>query len=651
MKKFITTTTIKKWVVLGVLIVATCGSAPMKVFADGGEGDELIDNANEDVDVGAFDENAEVDNGGSDGKTDAEEADENNDVNDFELPILYIRAVNPGYKIDGINNVGEMIEIGKNSDDLISLAGITISYTNSSGKETVLVEFPENSFITGENILLRLASSPMSELANMNYNATLAMRAGPLKLNLGEEVLDSVCWTGKDGCAGDFKSATPTTLVRNLETGEFEHVLEYEPEFNEENYMVVEPEIQSGEVENDEGNDSENSGSDSVNNGGGNDGGGNGANEVEPDLNENETQNENENYNQKPDEHEKNDKLTEVENENTAEKPDEAGKCENLRFSEILTFWVESQSEQFVEIYNFDEKETELDGCKLKYKNKYYPLGGALGAKGYAVRYVDDFKLTKNPKTLNILELVDSEDIVVDVLEYPNGQKKGTSWALVDDEWNVTYAVTPGEENVYQKYRTCEAGKTINELTGNCVKEEDDEAPEEKICAEGQYLNPATGRCKKIEVEIVKMCAEGYYLNEETGRCRKIVQEVAKTCAEGQYLNPATGRCKKIEVEEEKTCAAGYYLNPATGRCKKVEVEEEKKCAEGYYLNEETGRCKKIVQNDGANYSLEAETYEEKTSFVALYAVLGVVGVGVIYIIYEFRREIGKFFKRLVGKK
>jgi hypothetical protein len=147
------------------------------------------------------------------------------------------------------------------------------------------------------------------------------------------------------------------------------------------------------------------------------------------------------------------------------------------------------------------------------------------------------------------------------------------------------------------------------------------------------------------------MCAEGYYLNEETGRCRKIVQEVAKTCAEGQYLNPATGRCKKIEVEEEKTCAAGYYLNPATGRCKKVEVEEEKKCAEGYYLNEETGRCRKIVQNDGTDYSLEVENYEEKTSFVALYAVLGVVGVGIMYIIYEFRREIGKFLKRLVGKK
>ena len=83
MKKFITTTTIKKWVVLGVLIVATCGSAPMKVFADGGEGDGLIDNANEDVDIGAFDENVEVDNGGSDEKTDAEEVDENDDVNDL----------------------------------------------------------------------------------------------------------------------------------------------------------------------------------------------------------------------------------------------------------------------------------------------------------------------------------------------------------------------------------------------------------------------------------------------------------------------------------------------------------------------------------------------------------------------------------------
>ena len=98
---------------------------------------------------------------------------------DENLPDLYIRAVNPGYKIDGLNNVGEMIEISrKSSDKPISLAGVAVGYTNTSGNHSTLFEFPENSFMTGETILLRLASSPNSELAAVNYTKTLAMKGG-----------------------------------------------------------------------------------------------------------------------------------------------------------------------------------------------------------------------------------------------------------------------------------------------------------------------------------------------------------------------------------------------------------------------------------------------------------------------------------------
>ena len=136
----------------------------------------------------------------------------------------------------------------------------------------------------------------------------------------------------------------------------------------------------------------------------------------------------------------------------------------------------------------------------------------------------------------------------------------------------MTYAPTPGTPNNYQEFKTCEKGKVINEVTGNCVK-----ATEVKT----------------------KVCKEGYYLNIFTGRCRKIV------------------------VPKEKTCKEGYYLNP------------------------ETGRCRKNKQNDGANYSLEPENYEKSSSFVALYAVLGVVLMGIIYVIYEFRDEIKKFFGKV----
>ena len=138
-----------------------------------------------------------------------------------------------------------------------------------------------------------------------------------------------------------------------------------------------------------------------------------------------------------------------------------------------------------------------------------------------------DFSITKNPTNTNTLELLDVNGEVVDKLEYPNGQRKGTSWAFIGyDEkggliWRTTYAPTPGEANNYQEYRTCEAGKVINEATGNCVKVT---VMEPKTCPAGQYLNPLTGRCRKIEVAVEKTCKEGYYLNEETGRCRKIVE-------------------------------------------------------------------------------------------------------------------------------
>ena len=67
-------------------------------------------------------------------------------------------------------------------------------------------------------------------------------------------------------------------------------------------------------------------------------------------------------------------------------------------------------------------------------------------------------------------------------------------------------------------------------------------------------------------------------------------------------------------------------------------------------MNEETGRCKKIQNNDGADYNLAVEKYEESSSFVALYAVLGVLGAGIIYIIVEFRREIVRLFRKVFGR-
>ena len=411
---------------------------------------------------------------------------------------LFIKAVNPGYTIDGKSNVGEMIEISrKNSDNLVSLAGITVGYTNSSGNYSTLFEFPEHSFMAGETVLLRLASSPESELAAVNYTKTLAFKAG-ITLERNGEVIDSVCWTGKEECLKEFKSSTPTTLVRNNETGKFVHVEKYEPVYDEKSYYV---EVDEEEI-----------------------------------------------------------------------KPSQ---CKGLEISEILSYYENSRDEQFIELYNSSSEQILMDGCKIKYKNKTYELKGILKAEEYYVYYPKEFSLTKNPTNVNVLELVDTDETIVYKIGYPNGQRRGTAYARIGYDgygkeiWRVTYAPTPGEANNYQEFKTCEAGKVINEATGNCVK----------VTSVGERI-----------------------------------------CGEGQYLNILTGRCNKIKTTEEKTCKEGYFLNP------------------------DTNRCRKITENKGADYSLEPENYEEKSSFVALYAVIGVLILGLGYLVFEFRKEIRKLF-------
>ncbi len=420
------------------------------------------------------------------------------------LPSLYIKSVNPGYTVDTVSNVGEMIEIGRNdpSHESILLAGITVGYTNSSGNYSILFEFPENSWMNGETLLLRLASSPESELASVNYKKTIAFKGG-IQINKGEDIIDAVCWTSKDGCYGEFKSNNPTTLVRNLDTNRFEHMVDYYPVFDAHSYEVVETKEETLSVD---------------------------------------------------------------------------SKCKGLMFSELLSYYDAQKSEQFVEIYNYSSEQIHLNNCKIGYKNKSYNLDGIIKPEGYYVYYPLDFVLTKNPTNFNTLELFDVNGEIVDRIDYPNGQRKGTSYALIgyDGEgreiWKTTYASTPGEPNNYQEFKSCEEGKVINGETGNCVK---------------------------------------------------------------------------MTSVSQKTCKVGYYLNPSTGRCRKVQTKQERICKEGYYLNLETNRCKKIRDNTGANYEIKPTEYKEESSFVALYIVIGVIIVGLAYLVFEFRKELVGFMKKI----
>lgn len=417
-------------------------------------------------------------------------------------PPIFIKAINPGYTVDGKANVGELIELFRSSSDTpFSLAGLVLGYTNSSGNFIRLLEFPEHSWMTGESILLRLAGS--DEPADLAYTKTLALKAGPLELIYHDEVIDSVCWTGREPCYKEFKSINPTTLVRDSLTFQFSHVNNYQPIFNPEQTSYYEEKL-----------------------------------------------------------------------------PDETPprQCQGLQFSEILSFYESSPTEQFIEFYNSTTESILLDGCQLKYKNKFYPLSGIIQPENYFTYFPSKFRLTKNPVISNSLDLIDTDGSLVNSLSFYNGQVKATSFAYFGSDatgqaiWKTTFDPTPGSPNHYQEFKTCPSGKVLNMDTGNCVKP---------------------------------------------------VSLTEKICGPNQYLNPLTGRCKSYPTSTAKVCQPGYTLNPLTGR------------------------CKKIIHNTGADHAIKTEPYTKKSSFIAFFAIIITIAIGLIYIIYEFRTDLKKLFDKV----
>ena len=132
MKKFIYWTVVV-WVMVGG-ILNVCGAGVGSARATG------------DVDVIAMDDVGDVGDGVMSSNAGAE-----------RKPV-FIKAINPGYTVDGKSNVGEMIEIaieGGQRDEWKELASYSFSYTNSSGKTTVLVELPMHIKVASENLVLR----------------------------------------------------------------------------------------------------------------------------------------------------------------------------------------------------------------------------------------------------------------------------------------------------------------------------------------------------------------------------------------------------------------------------------------------------------------------------------------------------------------
>ncbi|MDO5481277.1 MAG: hypothetical protein Q4F60_02960, partial [Candidatus Saccharibacteria bacterium] len=124
-------------------------------------------------------------------------------------------------------------------------------------------------------------------------------------------------------------------------------------------------------------------------------------------------------------------------------------------------------------------------------------------------------------------------------------------------------------------------------------------------------------------------------------------------CPEGKYRNPLTGRCKSYETAKTTTCPEGKYKNPLTGRCKSYEtnVPTATPCKEGYERNPETNRCRKIKTNSGADYSTIPITgTEEKSSFIAKWALMALGGGAGGYTVFQYRKDIWYKIREILTK-
>lgn len=302
--------------------------------------------------------------------------------------------------------------------------------------------------------------------------------------------------------------------------------------------------------------------------------------------------------------------------------------CRGLVLSEIGSALVE----QFVEVKNVSSETIGLKGCRISSQTRgskdhvFEDLELAAGEE-LAVEIINsDLKIGKHSGGIFLLDEAGNE---VDSYKYEKA-KASTSFILYEGDWVLTYHPSLGAANIFQRWQTCEVGKIINELTGNCIKIP--ALTELTPCGPGQFRNPETGRCKKIEVpKVLAPCKEGQYRSEETGRCRSIAlaaARVLKPCADDEFRNPATNRCKKIAADSDVL----------------------KECPEGYERNPETRRCRKIRTATIASVDFAPEPVKHVAGATWGWWVFG--GVGILaagYGIWQWRWEIGKIGRRMAS--
>ncbi len=476
-------------------------------------------------------------------------------ADDLSIPLRFY-AVNAGYKDDGSAQNYDFIELERIVEDYLELSSFRIIYTNSAGNVSGEISFAENLRMLGNRLVLGASISPQYSSADGSY------------------YLYDFGSSGIASTAGMLELYRGEDKIDEICWGKLEcdnSYAKFATKF-EDNYSLkrCSKECLDGVDFTME--------------------------KYYPDI-----------YFES---------IAELPSDKESEVVSVSPSCNGVKITEVYSYYQANASEQFIELYNPTDVPILLDSCRVVYKNSVYPLFGELAPGDYYAYQDATLSLTKNPVSTNTISVIDLDGTVVDSIDYPNGQKRGTSYALFDANtelafWRQTYQPTPSSANIYQEFQTCPEDKIINPATGNCVK--------------------------KVEAS---------------------AEESAVICPEGKYLNPLTNRCKKIEAATVLTpCKDGYERNPDTNRCRKIEnTTTSTECKEGYERNPETNRCRKIRENTGelADYAPmpveDSEEYRNPKIFIAISTIAVAAIASISYVIYQYRLEIRKAIKAFSSK-